>query len=400
MKNICLYFQVHQPFRYKKYPFFDIGKDHYYYDDYLNESVLYRVANESYLPTNELMLKLIEKHQGKFKVAFSISGVALDQMELYTPEVIESFKKLADTGCVEFLAETYSHSLVSLYNKEAFTTQVKKHHKRIKKLFGVKPKVFRNTELIYSDLIGKDIHEMGYKGILAEGAKHILGWKTPNKIYCNNLEPKLKILLRNYKFSDDIAFRFSDKNWDNYPLTAEKFTQNIIDESETSEIINIFMDYETFGEHQKKDTGIFDFLEALPEQLLRNNIGFYTPSEAIKKLETIAPISMPHPTSWADEERDTSAWLGNDMQKEAFDKLYKLSKKVENCKNKKIKKDWEYLQTSDAFYYMSTKWLTDGEIHAYFNPYPSPYDAFINYMNILSDFAIEVNKKEKKNNYE
>lgn len=396
MKNICFYFQVHQPFRYRKYAFFDIGKEHYYYDDFLNESILYRIVHESYIPANEILLKLIEKHNGKFKIAFSISGVALDQMELYTPEAIESFQKLAATGCVEFLAETYSHSLVSLYDKELFVEQVAKQHKRIKKLFGQKPKVFRNTELIYSDMIGKDIYEMGYKGILAEGAKHILGWKTPDKVYCNNLEPKLKVLLRNYKFSDDIAFRFSDPSWEHYPLTAEKFTQNIIDESETSDIINIFMDYETFGEHQKKENGIFAFLEALPTCLLKKGIGFYTPSEAVKKLETIAPVSMPHPTSWADEERDTSAWLGNEMQKEAFNKLYKLSEKMDKCKSKKLKKNWEYLQTSDAFYYMSTKWLTDGEVHAYFNPYPSPYDAFINYMNILSDFAIQLDKHIEK----
>lgn len=396
MKKICLYFQVHQPFRFRKYAFFDIGKEHYYYDDFLNESILYRIAHESYIPTNELLLRLINKHNGAFKVAFSISGVALDQMELYTPEVLDSFKKLTDTGCVEFLAETYSHSLVSLYNKEAFTKQVKRHHKRIKNLFGLQPKVFRNTELIYSDMIGKDVQEMGYKGILAEGAKHILGWKTPNKLYCNNLEPKLKVLLRNYKLSDDIAFRFSDKNWEDYPLTADKFAKSLSNEGDLGDVINIFMDYETFGEHQKRETGIFDFVENLPDTILRSGMGFCTPSEAVKELDTVAPISMSDPTSWADEERDTSAWLGNEMQKEAFQKLYKLSKKVNKSKDKRIKKDWRYLQTSDIFYYMSTKWLTDGEVHAYFNPYPSPYDAFINYMNILSDFAIRLKDTEKK----
>lgn len=396
MKKICLYFQVHQPFRFRKYAFFDIGKEHYYYDDFLNESILYRIAHESYIPTNELLLRLINKHNGAFKITFSISGVALDQMELYTPEVLDSFKKLAATGCVEFLAETYSHSLVSLYNKEAFTKQVKRHHKRIKNLFGLQPKVFRNTELIYSDMIGKDVQEMGYKGILAEGAKHILGWKTPNKLYCNNLEPKLKVLLRNYKLSDDIAFRFSDKNWEDYPLTADKFAKSLSNEGDLGDVINIFMDYETFGEHQKRETGIFDFVENLPDTILRSGMGFCTPSEAVKELDTVAPISMSDPTSWADEERDTSAWLGNEMQKEAFQKLYRLSKKVSKSKDKKIKKDWRYLQTSDIFYYMSTKWLTDGEVHAYFNPYPSPYDAFINYMNILSDFAIRLKDTEKK----
>ncbi|PVX49939.1 glycosyl hydrolase family 57 [Balneicella halophila] len=394
MKNICLYFQVHQPFRFKKYSFFDMGKEHYYYDDFLNESVMRKVAEKCYLPANNLLLKLIEQNKGEFKVTFSISGTALDQFELYAPEVLESFQKLAETGCVEFLAETYSHSLVSLHNKDLFKEEVKKHTKALKNLLGIKkPKVFRNTELIYSDMLGKDIFEMGFKGVLAEGAKHILGWKSPNYIYCNPLEPKLKLLLRNYNYSDDIAFRFSDTSWTEYPLTAKKFASWIAsDENEESQIVNLFMDYETFGEHHNAATGIFDFLEHLPTAVLEEELKFITPSEAVSSLDTVSPMSMPYPTSWADEERDVSAWLGNEMQKEAFDKLYQLAPLIKKIDNKKLKRDWEYLQTSDAFYYMSTKWFTDGDVHTYFNPYPSAYDAFLNYMNILSDFSQEVHK--------
>lgn len=398
MKNICLYFQVHQPFRLRKYSFFEMGKEHYYYDDFLNESILCKVASKCYLPTNKLLLKLINESDGNFKVAFSISGTALDQFELYAPEVLDSFRQLAKTGCVEFLAETYSHSLASLYNKELFVKEVKKYNKRIKELLGIKkPKIFRNTELIYSDMIGKDVFEMGYKGMLAEGAKHILGWKSPNFVYCNPLEPKLKLLLRNYKLSDDIAFRFSDSSWADYPLTAEKYASWIAtNHSEEHQVVNLFMDYETFGEHQDASTGIFDFLEHLPKAFFEQNMRFMTPSEAVKTLDTVSPVSMAYPTSWADEERDISAWLGNEMQKEAFQKLYKLAGLMKKVKDDKLKKDWQYLQTSDFFYYMSTKWFTDGTVHAYFNPYPSPYDAFLNYMNVLSDFSLEVKKQTKE----
>lgn len=399
MKNICFYFQVHQPFRFKKYSFFDMGKEHYYYDDFLNENILQKVASKCYLPANKLLLRLIDENKGNFKIAFSISGTALDQFELYAPEVIDSFRQLAETGCVEFLAETYSHSLVSLYDKELFAKDVKKHSKRLKELLGVKkPKVFRNTELIYSDMIGKDVFEMGYKGILAEGAKHILGWKSPNFLYCNTLEPKLKLLLRNYKLSDDISFRFSDTSWKDYPLSADKFAEWVVaDNDGDNQVVNVFMDYETFGEHQHSETGIFDFLAHLPKSLTDKGVKFATPSEAVKILDTVSSISMPYPTSWADEERDVSAWLGNEMQKEAFDKLYKLAHLIKKVKGTKLQKDWQYLQTSDAFYYMSTKWFTDGEVHAYFNPYPSPYDAFLNYMNILSDFSQEIHKLVQPN---
>lgn len=388
MKHLCLYFQVHQPFRFRKYSFFDIGSDHYYYDDYLNESILQKVARNCYLPTNELLLKLIEKHGRNFKVTFSITGIALDQFELYAPEVIESFQRLAKTGQVEFLAETYSHSLASQANIDVMKKQVKDHSTKIEKLFGQKPKVFRNTELIYSDEVGAAVYKMGYKGMLTEGAKHILGWKSPNFLYYNAKEPQLKLLLRNYTLSDDISFRFCAKHW-----TADSYAARLNEVPDKEEIVNLFMDYETFGEHQEKETGIFQFLEHLPDAVLnQTDFRFATPSQIIKNVQPVAAINVPYPISWADEERDITAWLGNNMQNEAFSKLYALTDKVAQVKDPQILQDWEYLQTSDHFYYMSTKWFSDGEVHAYFNPYKTPYDAFINYMNVLTDFSLRVNK--------
>src|SRR5664279_456681 len=265
MKTICFYFQVHQPFRLKRYRFFDIGNDPYYYDDYTNESILRKIADRCYLPANKVILNLIKEYGTRFKVSYSISGSALDQFELYAPEVIESFQKLAKTGCVEFLGETYSHSLVSLSNPAEFESQVKLHSEKIQKLFGQTPKVFRNTELIYSDEIGAEVAKMGFKAMVTEGAKHVLGWKSPNYLYCNALNPRLKILLRNFKLSDDIAFRFSNKSWSEYPLTAEKYVNWLNQLDSKEDTVNIFMDYETFGEHQAKESGIFEFLKALPK---------------------------------------------------------------------------------------------------------------------------------------
>jgi len=401
MKNICFYFQVHQPFRFRRYRFFDIGNDHYYYDDYTNEGVMNKVAQKSYLPTNKLLLKLLKQYKGKFKVTFSISGIAIDQFRLYAPEVLDSFKELADTGHVEFLAETYSHSLVALKDKEEFEAQVQKHSDAIYELFGQRPQVFRNTELIYSDQLGADVYSMGFKGMLAEGAKHVLGWKSPNFMYTNAINPRLKVLLKNFTLSDDIAFRFSNKDWNEYPLTAEKYIQWLKDLSPKEELINLFMDYETFGEHQWEDTGIFEFLENIPKVALSGKgIGFTTPSEAVKKLQPVSAIHVPNPTSWADEERDLTAWLGNEMQNEAFDKLYAMLPKIKKCTDDDIIKDWAYLQTSDHFYYMSTKFFSDGEVHAYFNPYETPYEAFMNYMNVLSDFALRLNAAVPESNVE
>jgi alpha-amylase len=392
MRTICFYFQVHQPFRFRRYRFFDIGNDHYYYDDYSNESILNKVAQKSYLPANELMLGLIKKHKGKFKIAYSISGIAMEQFRLYAPEVLESFKKLADTGHVEFLAETYAHSLCSLKGKEEFQRQVQAHSDLINEYFGQVPKVFRNTELIYSDEIGAMVADMGYKAMLTEGAKHILGWKSPNYLYCNAINPKLKLLLKNFKLSDDIAFRFSNKGWPEYPLTAEKYVGWLNQAPEKEEVINLFMDYETFGEHQWKETGIFDFLKALPETVFKKSpYTFSTPSEVARKLQVVSAVNVPHPISWADEERDLTAWLGNELQNEAFNKLYSLGEKVYASGDDTLKQDYTYLQVSDHFYYMSTKFFSDGEVHSYFNPYDTPYDAFINYMNVLSDFEIRVN---------
>ncbi|HDR68592.1 MAG TPA: alpha-amylase, partial [Bacteroidaceae bacterium] len=357
-----------------------------------NESILRKVADKSYLPANKIMHDLINKHNGKFKIALSISGIAIEQFKLYTPEVLESFRKLAKTGCVEFLSETYAHSLASLSNKEEFIRQIEAHKKLIKEEFGQEPKIFRNTELIYSDEIGHTVSQLGYKGMLSEGAKHVLGWKSPNFLYCNAINPKLKLLLKNFKLSDDIAFRFSNKGWSEYPLTAEKFVSWLKQIPKKEETVNLFMDYETFGEHQWADTGIFEFLKAFPDRVFKSSkFTFSTPSELVEQLQVIAVANVPIPISWADEERDLTAWLGNEMQHEAFKKLYKLQDKVYAGNGKDLIQDFMYLQVSDHFYYMSTKFFSDGEVHSYFNPYNTPYEAFINYMNILSDFEIRVN---------
>jgi alpha-amylase len=392
MKTICLYFQVHQPFRFRRYRFFDIGNDHYYYDDYTNESILNKVAAKCYLPANETLLKALKKHKGKFKVAFSITGMAIEQFKLYAPEVLDSFKALADTGMVEFLGETYSHSLVSLKDPQEFRVQVEAHSALMENLFGKKPEVFRNTELIYSDQMGEMVANMGFKAILTEGAKHILGWKSPNFLYCNAANPRLKVLLKNYKLSDDIAFRFSNKTWNEWPLTASKYVSWIKHLDEREEVLNLFMDYETFGEHQSRDSGIFQFLEHFPTEVLKQpGLSFSTPTEVAQNLQPVATVSVTHPISWADEERDLTAWLGNEMQQEAFNKLYKLLPKINLCQDPKVLKDWKYLQCSDHFYYMCTKFFSDGDVHAYFNPYETPYEAFINYMNVLSDFSLRLN---------
>jgi alpha-amylase len=396
MRTICLYFQIHQPFRFKRYRFFEIGNEHYYYDDYLNESILSKVSEKCYLPANKIMLDLIEKYKGKFKLTFSISGIALDQFELYAPEVLESFKELARTGQVEFLAETYAHSLVALKSSEEFAKQVNQHKAKIKELFGVEPKVFRNTELVYSDDIGNMVADIGFNGMLTEGAKHVLGWRSPNFLYNNAINPKLKVLLKNFVLSDDIAFRFSNKSWSQYPLTADKYARWLNDINKKEEIVNLFMDYETFGEHQWADTGIFEFLKALPGTVFKNTkFTFSTPSEIIENFQPVGAVNVPYPISWADEERDLTAWLGNPLQEQAFNKLYDLLEKVKNIDDEKLQKDFNYLQVSDHFYYMATKFFSDGEVHSYFNPYSNPYEAFINYMNVLTDFEIRVNAASK-----
>ena len=391
MKTICLYFQVHQPWRLKTYRFFNIGKDHNYLDDLTNRAIMQKIARECYLPMNALLLKLIKENKGAFRVSFSLTGNVVEQFKLYAPEVLDSFRELVGTGCVELLAETYSHSLAALSSKEDFVEQVKAHTAMLKKEFGVKPKAFRNTELIYSDEIGAMVGELGFKTMLAEGAKHVLGWKSPNFVYASAGDQSLRLLLRNYKLSDDIAFRFSNQGWDEYPLTADKYAEWL---SETDgEVVNLFMDYETFGEHQKASTGIFDFMKSLPKAVLkRGDLQFATVSETAAAHQPVAVMHSPHVMSWADEERDITAWLGNDLQNEAFGKLYELKDKVRSLKSEDFNYVWNFLQTSDHFYYMATKWLSDGDVHSYFNPYTSAYEAFMNYMNVLSDFQIEVEK--------
>jgi alpha-amylase len=392
-KAICFYFQVHQPFRLKRYRFFDLGHDHYYYDDFSNESIMRKVAENCYLPANEIILDLIQKNKGKFKVTFSLTGLVINQFRLYAPEVLESFKKLADTGLVEFLAETESHSLASIKTKSEFEHQVNAHKAMVKEFLGVETTSFRNTELIYSDQIGSWVADMGFKSMLTEGAKHVLGWKSPNYLYCNSINPRLKILLRNFVLSDDIAFRFSNRSWAEWPLTADKYASWLNKLASKSELINVFLDYETFGEHNNKDTGIFDFLNHLPGAILKKTpYKFMTPTEVTDHLQPVSAISIPSPISWADEERDITAWHGNELQVAALDKLYELTDKVRQCEDLQIRKDWEYLQASDHFYYMATKFFSDGAVHAYFNPYDTPYDAFMNYMNVLSDFEIRLNR--------
>jgi len=391
MRSVCFYFQVHQPYRLKQYRFFDIGVDHHYFDDYSNRYILRKVAEKCYLPANNMMLDIIKEFGSSFKISYSLSGVVMEQMEQYAPEVMESFQKLAQTGCVEFIAETYTHSLSALKSKNEFFEQVNIQSNKVEYLFSQKPKTFRNTELIYSDGIGEMVAEMGYRTMLTEGAKHVLGWKSPNYMYCNSINPKLKLLLKNFQLSDDIAFRFSERRWNEWPLTTEKFVDwlNAIDQNH--ETVNLFMDYETFGEHQWAETGIFNFMRALPARVLNNsNFTFNNPAELSERLQPVSPIYVPYPISWADEERDLTAWIGNELQDEAFDNLYELESKVKRCQDERIMREWRLLQTSDHFYYMCTKFFSDGDVHKYFNPYNTPYEAFINFMNVLSDFTLRL----------
>lgn len=386
MKKICFYFQIHQPFRLKRYRFFNIGKDHYYYDDYSNESILQQIADKSFLPANRMFLDLVNLYKGKFKIAFSISGVALDQLEIYAPEVIDGLMELSKTGNVEFLSETYAHSLSSLADPVEFEMQVKQHAEKIKLLFNQEPTVFRNTELIYSDKISEMVYKMGYRKMITEGAKQVLGWKSPNYVYLSETQPNVKLLLRNSDLTENITFRFSDYTWKEYPLTAEKFIDWIAATPPEEEVINLFMNYETFGNLQPSYTGIFEFMKALPRFAFENNIEFATPSEILDNHKPIGSISVPEPISWSDEERDLSAWLGNTLQRSAFNTLYNISERVRLCDDRRLKQDWLYLQTSDHFYYMSTKHFSKEGGYNLFSPYPSPYDAFNNYMNVLSDF--------------
>lgn len=388
MPSVMFYFQVHQPYRIKPYSYFQNDSKGDYFDQEKNSQILNKVANKCYLPTNHILLELIKKHEGRFKIAYSISGVAIDQMKEYRPEVIDSFKRLADTGCVEFLGETYYHSLAALYDEEEFFYQVREHSDLMYKLFGQRPKIFRNTELIYSDHIGYLARKMGFDAVIAEGADDIITWRSPDFVYSVNGNPKTKLLLKNYRLSDDIAFRFSNRGWKEFPLTSEKFAGWVHNISGNGEILNLFMDYETFGEHQWESTGIFEFLKYLPEHVMRHkDWDFCTPSEGIKRYQPVSEMKFGRLTSWADVDRDLTAWRGNRMQDSALNKIYALGDKIRSSGNDELISTWRKLLTSDHFYYMCTKWFADGDVHAYFSPYESPYDAFINYMNVLKDFV-------------
>ena len=357
-------------------------------DDDTNRRILNKVSEKCYIPTNRCMLELIREFKGEFKIAYSITGVLLEQLEKFNPEALDSFKKLADTGAVEFLNETYFHSLAFLFSKREFKEQIKLHKEKIRGLFGQIPKTFRNTEMIYNNDLAKMVETLGYHVILTEGADQILGWRSPNYVYQPVECLKMKCLLKNYRLSDDIAFRFSNTAWDEYPLTAEKYASWVHQINAAGEVVNLFMDYETFGEHQWEDTGIFGFLRALPGEILKHpDFDFQTPLGAAEKYEPVAQLDVDQFISWADVERDLTAWLGNHMQNDAIHALYDLEKTVSRTKSRDLKNNWRRLQTSDHFYYMCTKWFADGDVHKYFNPYSSPYDAYINYMNILTDFS-------------
>ncbi len=401
MPSVCFYFQVHQPFRVKRYRIFDIGRDAEYFNDERdgnlnNRRIIEKVARKCYLPTNALLLELLREHS-EFKVSFSLSGVLLDQLEQCAPEVVASFQKLVSTGRVELLSETYYHSLAFLYSSDEFEEQVASHRDKIKQLFSFTPRVFRNTELIYNNDLAKMAEEMGYVGILAEGADHILGWRSPNFVYQPAGTSGIKLLLKNYRLSDDIAFRFSERSWQDFPLTADKFARWISSHNGSGELINLFMDYETFGEHQWEDTGIFNFLRALPGEILKHpDNDFVTPSEAIARYNARGVLDIPYFVSWADVERDLSAWLSNSIQHDAAHTLYSLRSQVLETKDAQLIENWRRLQTSDHFYYMCTKWFADGDVHKYFNPYESPYDAFISFMNALHDVQLRIELKNKK----
>ncbi len=361
-----------------------------------NKMYLERIMKKSYLPTNKILLDLINKTDGKFKVSFSITSVLLEQLKEY-PDVLESFKKIIDTGCCELISDTYYHSLASVFSTREFKRQIRKHERNLYDVFSVKPKIFRNTELVYQNDIGKIVSKLGYKGMLAEGWDKVLEWRSPCFVY-KGKNNNMRILLKHYKLSDDIAFRFSERKWEGWPLNATKFANWVSNHNGNGNLINLFMDYETFGEHQWKETGIFDFLKHFPLGILENNDDFVTPTEAINKFDPVAEIDFPNIVSWADTERDLSAWLGNKMQKSALSELYRLEEDVLKYGNKKLVDDWRKLQTSDHFYYMCTKWFSDGDVHKYFNPNKSPYDAFITFMNILNDLKIKLEYIKKRNN--
>jgi len=384
LSSLCFYFQVHQPSRLRRYSVFDTDSN--YFDDHKNGEICRKVANKCYLPANRLILDLIRRYEGRFCVSYSLTGVVIEQFERYAPEVLESFQELNDTGCVEFLAETYYHSLSFLYSREEFEQQVRLHQAKIEELFGQRPVVFRNTELIYNNDLAHFVKGMGFRGIICEGADHLLGYRSPNYLYCPPNADSIVLLLKNYRLSDDIAFRFSNRDWGEWPLTADKFASWAEQVNGNGYTINLFMDYETLGEHQWEDTGIFEFLQHLPAKILQHpDNDFKTPSEVIEAYPLSGEYDVPHMVSWADTERDLSAWLGNAMQSNALHELYRLEPEIRAMDDPDVLRDWRMLQTSDHFYYMCTKYFADGDVHKYFNPYESPYDSYINFMNVMDN---------------
>jgi alpha-amylase len=395
MLTICPYFHVHQPHRIKKYRVFDIGQDTEYFNandqtDLNNEKVLRKVAQKSYIPATRTLGELLARHP-EFRFALSFSGTVLDQFEQFMPEVLQAFQALVATGRVEILADTYYHSLAFFYSRPEFERQVAYHKQRIFDLFGVVPRVFRNTELSYTNDLAVWCEENGYLGIMAEGWDPILGWRSPNYVYEPKGCSKIKVLLKNYKLSDDIAFRFGNQGWESWPLDAATYAQWVHAHHGDGHTINLFMDFETFGEHQWEDTGIFNFLSALPTELLRHNdTSFKTPTETIESYPSVGEIDVPHILTWADTDRDLTAWVGNDIQKDAIAQTYALEDRVLQTGNTDLIETWRRMQTSDNFYYMCTKYSSDGDVHAYFSPYESPYDAYIAFMNALSDLQLRV----------
>lgn len=388
MKTICLYFEIHQNIHLKRYRFFDIGTDHYYYDDYENARSITETADNSYVPALNALIEMAERYGSYFKCAISLSGCAIEQLENHAPQVIELLQKLNDTGCVEFLAEPYSHGFSSLANPECFKEEVTRLCKKVKSLFGQEPKIFRNFCLIYSDEIGELVASMGFKGMLAEGAKQVLGWKSPHFVYNCNRNPKLKLLLRDYSLSEDISYRFNDSSWNEYPLFADRYADWIAQLPEEDQVINLFMELCALGIFQPLSSNILEFMKALPEQLRQRGIVFSTPSEICSKIKSSGDLNVEYPISWVDEERDLSPWLGNVMQREAFEKLYSIADRVRIAGDRRLKQDWDYLQASNNLRFMSTKANSYG---GYRGIYSSPYDAFTNYMNILGDFISRVN---------
>ena len=388
MKTICLYFEIYQIILLKRYRCFDIGRDHYYYDDYENERSITDIAERSYIPALSTLIDMAKSNDGAFKVALSLSGVGLEQLEIYAPKVIELLHKLNETGCCEFLCEPYSHGLSSLANEECFRDDVERMRKKVKQMFGQDPKVFRNSSLIYSNEIGAMVADMGFKGMLTEGAKHVLGWKSPHYLYHCAHNPNLKLLLRDYKLSDDISLRFSNPDWSEYPLFADKYIGWIADLPEEEQVINIFMELSSLGIFQPLSSNILEFLKALPACAKEKGIIFSTPTEIVTKLKSVDQVDVPYPLSWVDEERDISCWLGNVMQREAFNKLYSVAERVHLCTDRRIKQDWDYMQASNNFRFMTTK---NTGVTLNRGIYDSPFDAFTNYMNILGDFISRVN---------